>query len=92
MATLSLDSTQIHRSPFHFNIPAAISALSFAIALFVCFEHGDIAAIPALLFLMAMQVIVFFVDEPTADKAPCGDAGKPRDEYRVSLLRRECLG
>ena len=86
MTTLSLNSRQIHPGSFHFDLSGAVSASAFAVAMIVCFRHGDVAAIPALVALAAMTLIVFSVHTPAAR-----DAGKLRDTERTQLWRRDCL-
>lgn len=53
MATLSLDSRQIHHVKFHVDIYGAVLAVAFTAAGIVCIQHGDWTAIPALLCLAA---------------------------------------
>jgi hypothetical protein len=89
MTTLSLDSRQIHPGSFHFDLPGAVSAGAFAVAMIVCFRHGDVAAIPALVALAAMTLIVFSVHTPAAT-TPRG-ARKHRNAERTHLRRRDCL-
>ena len=86
MTTLSLHSRQIHPGSIHFDLAGAVSAGAFAVAMIVCFRHGDVAAIPALVALAAMTLIVFSVHTPAAR-----DAGKLRDTERTQLWRRDCL-
>lgn len=86
MTTLSLNSRQIHPGYFHFDLPGAVSAGAFAVAMIVCFRHGDVAAIPALVALAAMTLIVFSVHTP----AP-RNTGKHRDAGRTERRRRACL-
>lgn len=89
MTTLSLDSRQLHPGSFHFDFPGAVSAGAFAVAMIVCFRHGDAAAIPALIALAVMTLIVFSVHAP-APTAPRG-AQRNLDSERTHLRRRDCL-
>ena len=87
MTTLSLDSRQLHPISFHFDFPGAVSAGAFAVAMIVCFRHGDVAAIPALIALAAMTLIVFSVHTPAAPRG----AAKKLDAERTHLRRRDSL-
>ena len=89
MTTLSLDSRQLHPGSFHFDLPGTVSAGAFAVAMIVCFQHGDAAAIPALIALAVMTLVVFSVHAP-APTAP-RRAAKDLDAERTHLWRRECL-
>ena len=87
MTTLSLDSRQLHPGSFHFDFPGAVSAGAFAVAMIVCFRHGDVAAIPALVALAVMTLIVFSVHAPVAPRG----AAKNLDAGRTHLRRRDSL-
>ena len=93
MTTLSLDSRQIHPGSFHFDLPGAVSAGAFAVAMIACFRHGDVSALPALVALAVMTLIVFSCHTPPQTGASARQRGarKYRATYRTHLWRRHCL-
>ena len=101
MATLSLDLQQSRQSPpvaFHWDLVSGVSVGGFAIAMLVCLQHGDIAAIPALLCLAVMAFVVLSVHTPPETGSSTG----PRRDgvnritrttfQRTHLWRRHSLG
>ena len=72
MATLSLDSRQIHHVKFNVDIYGAVLAVAFAVAVIVCIQHGDWTAIPALLCLAAMALVECCVYAPLATGSSAG--------------------
>ena len=94
MATLSLDSRQIHHVKFHFDIYGAVLAVAFAAAVIVCIQHGDWTAIPALLCLAAMALVECCVYAPLVAGLSAGVAcaGASRSfPCDTNSWRRHCV-
>ena len=98
MTTLCFDSTESHQShpvAFHLDIAGGVSAAAFAIAMLICLQHGDIAAIPALVCLAVMVFIVHSVHTPPATSYAAGrrrDGANRTTCSRTYLWRRHSLG